>query len=304
MNTLAKIVQLIADIGECDELNMTLESVVINLTNLKSVLSQPKKEVSELVLVEPETDEEEPETDEEDNVKLKTLYLRKKVILDLQSNFDRPRDWFAIVLLELKQKMKTHTIKMTARMYEYHYVLPTHPRVVYYFDYYDATNPRHKKEYKIQYSIRHYADHPVVKYLIQSNLRKGEDASSLLDDWERMRDITNRIHSHKSVPDEIKPYLIRVRMSIGTMDLRQTPTPYSSILNLKPWDKATKKTSNKGLKADTTYNWTTDYGSTKGWKFGGISAGSLAGICKKNGLIEEKKKKYQYGDYAEWYMKL
>jgi hypothetical protein len=188
-------------------------------------------------------------------------------------------------------------------MYKYQYVLPTHSRVVYYFDDY---NPKHKNEkiYKIQYSIKHYADHPVVKYLIQKSLKTGEDATGLLADWERMRDIMDMVVPYKYAPDEIKPYLIKRRASIGTMDLTKTPTSYYSLLNLKPWDKATKKTSNKGLKADTTYNWTTDYGTTRGWRFGGIQSGCLAGICKKNGLVEEKKKKYNYGDYAEWYMKL
>jgi hypothetical protein len=310
MNTLAKIVQLIADIGECEELNMTLESVVINLTNLKSALSQPKKEVSDLVLEEQPV---APEQSEEDNIKLKTLYLRKKVILDLQSNYDKPRNWFAIVLLELKQKMKKY--KNTGKMYKYEYVFATHPRIRSYLDFIKP-NKYSKKVYQFNSSLlTEFTDHPIVKYCVESYYLKTyakweniEPSTKILDDCVGREDIfkyMNEPQHYKSVPEDLRKYLIKIRLPIGSMDLTLTPTPYYSIINLKHWNKTTKKTSNKGLRADHTYSWVSESGYRwGGWRFGGISADDLWAICKKNGFVEEKKKKYNYGDYAEWYMKL
>jgi hypothetical protein len=307
MNTLAKIVQLIADIGECEELNMTLESVVINLTNLKSALSQPKKEVSDLVLEEQPVAPEQSETDEEDNIKLKTLYLRKKVILDLQSNYDKPRNWFAIVLLELKQKMKKY--KNTGKMYKYSYVFATHPRIQNYLDFIKPNNYR-KKVYLFYSSLlTEFADHPIVKYGLQKYygrpLKEGE-STEVLENYEKREKLyntMNQLQDYKFVPEDLRKYLIKIRVSIGSMDLTLTPTPYYSLINLKYWNKTTKKTSNKGQRADHTYSWANEY-RWGGWQFGGISADDLWAICKKNGFVEEKKKKYQYGDYAQWYLKI
>lgn len=297
-NTIGKIVQLIAEIGECEELNMTLEGVVINLTNLKSALSQPKEDtnqVSELVL--PGTSE-----DEEDNITINTLYLRKKLIQDLESNFDRPRNWFSIVLLELKQKMKTH--KIQGKMYENHYVFLTHSKIKNYFD-----NPQSITKQKIgrfqDWNIKDFIDHPIIKHCIKPLLKPGQDAITYIEDFDNRKILLEQLSSVpllRFLPEDLKPYMIKIRLHIGTMDLQKTKIPYLSIFNFKQWDKTTKKTSNKGLKADTTYTWNWN-GTPRGWKFGGLPADSIAVLCRKNGFIEDKKK-YNYGDYAEWYLKL
>jgi hypothetical protein len=235
-----------------------------------------------------------------------TLYLRKKLILDLESNYERPRNWFMIVLLELKQKMKTHKIR--GRIYEKHYVFLTHSKIRNYF-----VNPQSSTQNKIEkfqdWNIKDFIDHPILKYSMKHLLKPGQDAATYIgENYENKKIVLGLLSNvqpdYKKVPADLKPYMIKIRFHISTMDLTKTPIHYDSIFNFKQWDKTTKKTSNKGLKADTTYTCTNWNGNPSGWSFGGTSADSLSYMCEQNGFKADKKKKYNYGDYAEWYLKL
>jgi hypothetical protein len=95
-----------------------------------------------------------------------------------------------------------------------------------------------------------------------------------------------------------------------TLNYENTPFKYESVLNYKKWDKITKKTSLKGLKANTTWTWTEPKrdgeegrARTGGWTFGGFCANSIEYNAVENGFKKKKGQKYNYGDFAEFLMK-
>ena len=100
--------------------------------------------------------------------------------------------------------------------------------------------------------------------------------------------------------DKDNGFVIPVRKAYKKLDYKGEMRKLWSPLNLKYWDKNTMKTSNKGLKADTTWSYVSD--NKCGWTFGGIKAYDLEWFCLKNGFKKEKGKKYQYGDYANWFL--
>lgn len=121
----------------------------------------------------------------------------------------------------------------------------------------------------------------------------------------------------KNQGDKSQQYPYKVRILEKTLDYDRTPMKYFSLFNLKYWNKTTKLTSLRGLKAITD-GWTYEKTNrTSGWTFGGITASSIDWWAKENGFKEEivkitnkgKKnekihyKKYQYGDYAEYLLK-
>ena len=68
-----------------------------------------------------------------------------------------------------------------------------------------------------------------------------------------------------------------------------------------------KKTSNKGLVADHTYNFINDdTDHKKGWKFNGILLDKIKVFCLTNRieLDKQKLKNYRYGDYANQMLKI
>lgn len=228
----------------------------------------------------------------------------------------KPINWFKFVLLEMKSKfrnrgdLKSQYIgtsfepKYDGKMYDYKWVFPTHTRLKEYYKNQDGKGIW-------------YLSNNVFTQL----LKKGNAEMAYLMDkhysytkWrevddKRLKEIINEIwykglekllsESYTKRIPNLTMYKIRVK--IGTMDLSKSVMDYYSVLNLKRWDKKTKKTSNKGLKADTTYSWSDGYGRG-GWTFGGLQAGALQRICIQNGFKD--KKGCQYGDYAEWYLNL
>lgn len=274
--------------------------------------------------------------------RLMDYYLRQKVIEEFKSKPNKVIKWFNIVLIELKRKMVEKRYSYSGlkdipnydgKMYDYKYVLPSHRRVKYYFD---KPDTKLKSIMLFENSIFDYIKHPVVKYSIHSTIKDiyGWDTNKtdettikeIKDILKTKKQYTNTYYREilndklykdkynpKNVPDYIKPYLIKMRFETGKMDLTKTPRTYYNPKNLKYWDKTTMKTSNKGLKADTTYSWSDEY-HRGGWTFGGITADDLERICvlngfkiekeikTKNGKEKEKDKKYQYGDFANWFL--
>ena len=88
-----------------------------------------------------------------------------------------------------------------------------------------------------------------------------------------------------------------------TVDYTKSIVSSLNIINLKFWDKDTKTTSNKGLKAEY-YRKMYDDDKNK-WTFGGIKIEDIKIMCKNNGLKLDKQqtKTYKYGDYAYWLWK-
>lgn len=94
----------------------------------------------------------------------------------------------------------------------------------------------------------------------------------------------------------------KIKVVYKTLNFSSSIIHYTSVLNLKHWSKTTKKPSNKGLTAKSAYTYTNYTGHVAGWTFGGITAEDLEMLCITNGMVKVKKQKYQYGDYAEWYI--
>jgi len=112
----------------------------------------------------------------------------------------------------------------------------------------------------------------------------------------------------------------KIRVLYKTLNYNLTPNKYYSLFNLKYWDKTTKLTSLRGLKAiDGAWTYSDYHRRTRssGWSFGGITASNISDWARRNGFQDElvkitnqgkkneKKhyKKYQYGDYAEYMCK-
>jgi len=255
-------------------------------------------------------------------------HLHRKVIDELNANPVKEIKWFNIVLIELRQKLNSMMYEYGKRlnyptykgeMYCYKYVLPSYIKVKWYF----------KNEYDIspvyrlfENSFTDHIKHPIVSYFIKTCIKDIYDWDYDYSDItihkikqilkykinstetynERVyKKLNEKYNNINDIHSSIKDYLIKIRIKIGSMDLKKTQRHYYSPLNLKYWDKTTLKTSNKGLKADTTYSWSDEY-SRGGWTFGGITSNDLEKCCVYNGFIKEKKKKYQYGDYANWYL--
>jgi len=109
--------------------------------------------------------------------------------------------------------------------------------------------------------------------------------------------------------------VVKIRTVDSRVDYQKIVRSRLDARNIKYWDKETKKTSNKGLKAfhyREYYNY--DGKERGGWEFGGIKIEVLKEFCMnnnyetldKNGKRKDKKtitkeyKNYLYGDLANW----
>jgi hypothetical protein len=262
-------------------------------------------------------------------------YLRQKVIEEFKSKPVKEINMFKIVLIELKQKQNQMIYQYGKRldyptykgkMFEYQYVLPTYQKVKWYFKKPDYKSPDYQF---FENDIIEYIKNPIISYVVKTSIKDVlkwdndysensiNEIKKILKQKQQYSNQTYQQIVFKKLNEKfnlkytgsLKPYLIKIKFSIGSMDLTKTQRNYYNPLNLKYWDKTTFKTSNKGLKADTTYSWSDDY-SRGGWKFGGITADDLELICLKNGFKvekemrkgKEKDKKYQYGEFANWYL--
>jgi len=265
-------------------------------------------------------------------------HLHRKVIEELKSKSVKEINWFNIVLIELRQKQNSMMYHQyygklldyptyKGEMYCYKYVLPSYRGVKWYFKKEGAI----KNNYQFcESDIMDYIKHPIVSYIVKTCIKEkydwdynyryqtihkikeiltqhigySKETSKYFDytyQEQVYKTLNEKYNNINDIHPSIKDYLIKIKCKVGSMDLTKTQRHYFNPLNLKFWDKTTLKTSNKGLKADTTYSWTEEWGRG-GWKFGGITADELEHICIINGFKKEKKKKYQYGDYANWYL--
>ena len=220
-------------------------------------------------------------------------------------------------------------------MYTYKYVLPFCNKVTYMFEKGDNDIKLNDKNLRRNFSfyVIENIKHPIISYIVKDCI---EDIYNWNDNdysEKTINEIKEILKQHIGYSKEASQYfdydynkriylklnktydetdlrymstflvdnLIQIRVKIGSMNLTKTQMHYYSPSNLKHWSKTTLKPSNKGLIADTTYSWTEHWGRG-GWTFGGITAEDLENLCIENGFKKEKKKKYQYGDYANWYL--
>ena len=157
------------------------------------------------------------------------------------------------------------------------------------------------------------ADTMCDKWITKDKWDREEEIQNIKSQYEKLMtgkiDVLGREDKYyKGQKEEIRKGLkdagIKIwskKVVMGNLNLKGRVIGYYDATNLKGWDKRTGKTSNKGLKADTTYSYTDGYGHSGGWVFGGIKAASLSGMMKKNGIDT---KGLSYGDMAKKLMKL
>jgi hypothetical protein len=209
--------------------------------------------------------------------------------------------------------------------YTYTYVSKYHPKVKYpnvskfnrFIDFYrhpsfeDIKNDERIEEWFVKRNSHLKFNEKDWEKTIYSNNEYNECVNS----WMKFRNSEGDGKKNKSY----YPYKLRVLEK--SLDYSRTPMNYRSIFNLKYWDKTTKLTSLRGLKANGD-GWTYSNSNKKsrmlGWTFGGLTAVDIEVWAIKNGFQKEiikvnnkgKKnekthyKKYQYGDYAEYMCKI
>lgn len=261
-------------------------------------------------------------------------HLHRKVIEELKSKPVKEIKWFNIVLIELKEKQNSIMYKYGKRldyptykgeMYTYKYVLKGHKNVRWFF------NNQYKKcvnifPYNFSDIYTENITDPIISYIVKDcieeiyNWNDNDYSEKTINEVKQILrqkiEKSNETYEERAFKLLNKTYdetdmryisvflvenLIKIRVKIGSMNLTKTEMDFYSPLNLKYWSKTTLKPSNKGLIADTTYSWT-EHWRRGGWKFGGITAEDLENLCIENGFKKEKKKKYQYGDYANWFL--
>lgn len=242
-------------------------------------------------------------------------YNRREVIRQLKNTPAKKIDFFKIVLIELKQKMynmvnffpyKLDYPRYKGKMYSTRYVLPSHEMMARKEG--DRANSN-IAIYKIPtYNVCHHLEHPIVKAIID-DLNKGKVPNKTY--WDKnqqliLHKLKKDFYNPKDTQPSLLPYLIKVKAHIGTMDYAKSRRPYESPLNIKKYNQTTGKTSNKGLKAVDwdTYSYVNGWCVHRQWSFGGITCDDIERLCVDNGLKKKKGKKYQYGDYAKFYMSL
>lgn len=249
---------------------------------------------------------------------LRTLgdYVRHKAVIEeLKSKEVMTIRPFSIVVLELKEKLKTLNSYLGepiygGNMYEYRWVYPFNRCIMSYYKGIKNWEWEGSGEFIKRMNLPEFDD-VVTKYILLHNEVKDdpEKIKEYIKKYygtTRFADIRNTKYHTRGTPN-IKR--IKIRVVIGTMNYNGGSSFYYHPRNLKRWDKVTKKTSNAGLKADTTYSWSNEYGRG-GWSFGGITIDTLEHLYRVNNGLKPnatkdatgKKITLKYGDYAEWYL--
>lgn len=269
--------------------------------------------------------------------RLMDYYLRLRVVEDLKVKLetfkvDIGKIHFMDVMLELKTRPKKPN---NGYIYETRYILPLHSKIHSYFRPYDgkpirsmfnktdlpkllSTDYEHhqffekiadiiERKMNVKYSVkrtetwREARDNGRLDVWIGYDYKKnGEYATTF--SYEMSQYLYTSFRSNERIKG-LTYY--KTKAHYKTLNLRESVMHYTSILNLKTWSKTTKKPSSKGLKAiHPLYTYVSEGDRKSGWEFGGITADTIENLCLMNGFVKEPKKKYQYGDYAMWYMAL
>jgi hypothetical protein len=249
---------------------------------------------------------------------LRTLgdYVRRKAVIEELKGKEvmtiRP---FSIVILELKKKLKQLNSYLGepiygGKMYETRWVYPFHKKVQWYYK--GIMN----WEWQGSGEFINRMDLPEFQEAFKSFLNsiyynnkdpEPEEIKTIIKKWYgdvKFADVRNTQFYKK-----FSCKLFKMRVVIGTMNYTTPANQYYHPTNLKRWDKVTKKTSNAGLKADTTYSWSDEF-SRGGWTFGGITIADLERLYRVNNGLKPNATKdasgnkitLKYGDYAEWYL--
>jgi hypothetical protein len=306
------------EIDYCDECGSTTE-VKFHKGEDRDLCGKCYEEFNQSFIYSDDEEEEEEEEPERDDITdiIPVIYLTKefralkltydKVIKELkQGKFFKKEGnrLFGFIRLELKEYLKKYTndqkIVYQGNMYEYRYI--------------HRCNEKHRHNTNIsKYGEGLYAEPMMFEHYsaIYKRVIKADQQVEVITPKElakysyQLREANRQSNEQFKDVFKLKPFKdfnIKVRVKIGKMDLKKTPRQYYNPLNLKWWDKTTKKTSNKGLKADTTYSWSYGSGERGGWVFGGLTADDMEKFAMRNGFKFEKGEKYYYGHFAEWFL--
>ena len=95
-------------------------------------------------------------------------------------------------------------------------------------------------------------------------------------------------------------FSVRIRRKVKTMDYRNSHISFYDITNAKRFN-AKGQASSKGLQANHLYEYhSTSTNHSRGWTFGGITAGCMVDFVKKNGY---KGTKMNYKESITWILK-
>jgi len=256
-------------------------------------IKQPTKEIRLLGWHHPIIDEEEEFKEEEKKYRLLIIEDNKKeVINELTTLLNQGFKYniARLIPLEVKQWFKNN--KLEGKRYNYVYVQPVHTRVLIYAkDEEDVYNDVFVGDcsYKIKKSKK------AVEYL-RKNLNNYE---SHQDNSVRLRQCLNTTSKKKTDTHCIR---IREKKERDFNYQLSTLNKYSLIF-FKKYDKTTKKTSLKGLKA-TIHNGYIIGGKDTYARFDTyLSVDDLKAFCRQNGMKWSSKETYYYGDYADWILK-
>lgn len=256
-------------------------------------VQQPTKEIRLLGWHHPVIDEEEELKKDEELYKVLIIEdNRQEVIKKLNSLFSQGFKYniARLIPLEVKQWFKNNELE--GKKYNYVYVKPVHTRVLTYTrDEVDAYNNGFVGEclYKIQKSKK------AVEYLMK-NLKNYE---SHLNNEVRIRQCLNTTSKEKT-----DTHYIRIREKERNFNYQlSTINKYNHIF-FKKYDKKTKKTSLKGLKATIYHvNFIGSSRDTHARFDTYLSVDDLKAFCRQNGMKWSSKETYYYGDYADWILK-
>jgi hypothetical protein len=205
---------------------------------------------------------------------------------------------------------KENEPRYTGNVYGYEYIRKTNPKCKYYNKILDSNlysqinamlilaDKDAKCDFIKKYNAFHKCLIPITElepYMNAEFIRdfiRNPQVKYRFDDWRK----------ETSDYKDIQGFDVKIKKIVKKLDYSQSYQSYFSISNLKYWNKHTHKTSNKGLTAFNMWSYENENHRRAGWSFGGIKVGCLEDLCINNGFKKEKGTKYQYGDYAEWYL--
>ena len=200
---------------------------------------------------------------------------------------------FALVLLELKYFMQ-HKV-LNGNIYKYAYISKLHIKHTKYMnnnDYYYGLR-RQCCGYHEMCKNKYGNATDRQNYLDKSDLKKWFQENCIPIDLHK-----SDVATISSVKNKL--FSIKIKYCYKTMNYNSTPIGKYNIINFKHWDAVSKKTSNKGLKAISTYTYT-HIRDDKRWVFGGFKIDDLKMWATQNGY---DLKGTRYGDYGDWALKV
>lgn len=230
-----------------------------------------------------------------------------------RERYEKKSRKMGFLILDLKDYIKKYMnnygdIVFKGNVYKYQYIRKTNTRVKNYYKDLGCYRNIYKLILQDKYATNYFIKlYNLKKKTELTELEPNMDYNfiyeflNLEDSKEVKKMMIDYLDATSDKYDEQEGFVLRVKYLYKKLDYKGIMRRYWSPSNLKYWNKTTMVVSSKGLKADTTWSYS-DKNYRGGWRFGGITAVDLEHFCKKNGFKTEKGKKYQYGDYANWFL--